>query len=87
MLDQLTNQYGRKAAAENERVPMSFVHVITRLDVFVTISQFQSALGITLQVDPMRMLVGHSKSEHLAAYFINKHIRPEGSGLLGTGKR
>jgi hypothetical protein len=85
VLDQLKHQRIWQTSAEVQRVPVLSIHVETRRDVLVTITEFQRALGITFQIHTVRMFIGHCQGEHLAADLVNEYIRAEWGGLLDTG--
>ena len=87
MLDQFAHQFGRQAAAEGQRVPVAFVHVVTGLDVLVAVAQFQGALGIAFQVHAVRQFIGDGEGEHLATDLVHDRLRPERRGFLDSRQR
>ena len=52
VIDHLAQVVGIERDVEIDAVPVALVHVVARLHEFILVAQLQSAVGVTLQVDP-----------------------------------
>lgn len=75
MVDEVYGQLIGLGSIQRERIPMLFVHMISRCYHRKIITQSKGILGIAFQVDLQRDFVFLDKDEHLSPEFIHQGAR------------
>lgn len=86
MLDEFADEFRGHGTVEDEGVPVLLVHVPAGFDGLILVTKLQRALGITLQVDAGRMVLGNGDGEELAADFINERLGSKRLRFLSAGE-
>jgi hypothetical protein len=74
VVDHLSDLSIRNSSAKLDRVPMLFVHVVTRPHVLITIAQIECALWIAFQIHSRRNVVERSEGENFSTDLEDENV-------------